>query len=70
MYVHCSAGCSRRTQKEVKCPTVGKGQGNYDALMEHLAVKHDHYEDYIATGREVFSEKENSIYGVVSVSTT
>lgn len=54
----------------MKCPTVGEGQGNYDALMEHLAVKHDHYEDYVATGREVFSEKENSAYGVVAISTT
>lgn len=53
----------------MKCPTLGEGQGNYDALMEHLAVKHDHYKDYITTGREVFSEKENSIYGVVSIST-
>lgn len=66
MYVHYSTGCSRRTQKEVKCPTVGEGQGNYDALMEHLAVKHGYYEDYVATGRgEIFSEKENSAYGEV-----
>lgn len=61
MCVHYSTGCSRRTQKE-----VGEDQGNYDALMEHLAVKHGHYEDYVATGRgEIFSEKENSAYGEV-----
>lgn len=49
----CNTGCSKRTRKEVGCPAVGEGQGNYDALMGHLAVKQDHYEDYVATGRSV-----------------
>lgn len=49
--VHCSIGCSRRTGKEMECLAV-RGQGNY-ALMEHLAVKHDPYEDYVATGKQV-----------------
>lgn len=40
----------------MECLAV-RGQGNY-ALMEHLAVKYDPYEDSVATGKEVFSEKD------------
>lgn len=39
----------------MECLAV-RGQGNY-ALMEHLAVRHDPYKDYVATGKETFSEK-------------
>ena len=41
--------CTRRTRKEMGCPAVGEGLGNYDALMGHLAVKQDHFEYYVAT---------------------
>lgn len=33
--VHFNIDCSRRTRKEMVCPAVGEGQGNYDALMKH-----------------------------------
>lgn len=54
---HCKIGCSRGTRKEMGCPAVGEGQGN-DALMGRLAVKQDHYEDYVTTGRSVQRKKK------------
>lgn len=62
--VRGSGGCRRRTRKETGCPAVG-GRGHSDALMELGAVNRDRGEGYVA-GREVFSEKENSVSDAVS----